>query len=66
MNLYQKFGVCEYWIVNPKIKTISVYKLNDNGLYEQFGVYKNNEIFSSAMFEDLNVKLMDVFEWHEI
>ena len=24
MNLYQKFGVNEYWIVNPKIKTISI------------------------------------------
>jgi Uncharacterized protein conserved in cyanobacteria len=62
MNLYQKFKVKEYWIVNPKIKTISIYKINDDGLYEQFGVYKNKEKFKSAIFEELNIDLGEIFE----
>jgi Uma2 family endonuclease len=63
MNLYQKFGVNEYWIVNPKIKTISIYKLNESGFYEQFGVYKNEEILESATFNELKLSLKDIFEF---
>lgn len=42
MNLYQRFGVKEYWIVNTKLKSIQIYALNDDELYEQVGVNKNN------------------------
>ncbi|NMM63017.1 Uma2 family endonuclease [Clostridium sp. P21] len=62
MNLYQRFGVKEYWIVNPKIKTTSLYSLNKKGLYEQFGVYKNEEEFESATFNGLKINLKDIFE----
>jgi len=62
MNLYQHFGVNEYWIVNPKIKTVSIYKSNDKGFYEQFGVYKNGEEFESATFKELKINLKEVFE----
>lgn len=62
MNLYQRFGVNEYWIVNPKIKTVSIYKLNEKCFYEQFGVYKNEEEFESAMFKDLKINLKDTFD----
>jgi len=62
MNLYQHFGVNEYWIVNPKIKTVSIYKINDMGLYEQFGVYKNGEEFESATFKELKINLKEIFE----
>lgn len=61
MNLYQKFGVKEYWIVNPKLYSIQIYSLNEDGLYEQVGVYKNNELAFSSIFEDLSVSLKDIF-----
>ncbi|EQB88402.1 hypothetical protein M918_04470 [Clostridium sp. BL8] len=63
MNLYQNFGVKEYWIVNPKIRTISIYKLNENGLYEQFAVYKNEEVLEAATFAELKLGLKDIFEF---
>jgi Uma2 family endonuclease len=44
MNLYQRFGVKEYWIVNPNLYSIQIYALNNEELYEQVGVYKNNDI----------------------
>jgi Uma2 family endonuclease len=61
MNLYQRFGVKEYWIVNPKLNSIQIYGLNEDGSYEQVGVYKNNEVASSGIFSDLNVNLDDIF-----
>lgn len=63
MNLYQRFGVEEYWIVNPKIRTVSIYKLNEKCFYEQFGVYKNEEEFESAVFNELKINLKDIFEF---
>ena len=33
LNLYDKFKVKEYWIVNPMKKNILVYTLNDNGIW---------------------------------
>ncbi|MBZ9636603.1 Uma2 family endonuclease [Clostridium sp. FP1] len=62
MNLYQHFGVNEYWIVNPKIKTVSIYKINEKCFYEQFGVYKNGEEFESATFKELKINLREIFE----
>ena len=61
MNLYQRFGVKEYWIVNPKLFSIQIYALNDEALYEQVGVYKNNEVAFSSVFSDLSVNLDDIF-----
>ncbi len=61
MNLYQRFGVKEYWIVNPKLFSIQIYALNDEELYEQVGVYKNNDVAVSSVFSDLSVNLDDIF-----
>jgi len=61
MNLYQRFGVKEYWIVNPKLYSIQIYALNNEELYEQVGVYKNNDVALSSVFPDLSVNLDDIF-----
>lgn len=61
MNLYQRFGVKEYWIVNPKLTSIQIYALNEQGLYEQVGVFKDSETAYSTIFKDLSVSLQDIF-----
>jgi Uma2 family endonuclease len=61
MNLYQRFGVKEYWIINPSFNSIQIYALNEEGLYEQVGIYKNDEVASSKVFGDLEVDLRDIF-----
>ncbi|MDU1351004.1 Uma2 family endonuclease [uncultured Clostridium sp.] len=33
-NTYMEFGVKEYWIVNPKLKTIEVYVLKEGEYYK--------------------------------
>lgn len=44
LNLYMKYGVKEYWIVNPMLDSITVYVLNEEGMYEQFDVKSEKEI----------------------
>lgn len=61
MNLYQRFGVKEYWIVNPGFNSIQIYALNEEGLYEQAGIYKNDELAASKVFSDLQIDLRDIF-----
>lgn len=60
-NLYMRYGVKEFWLVNPKFNTIEVNVLTSEGVYEQVGVYKGKELATSHMFADLTVNLTEVF-----
>ena len=81
-DLYEKHGVKEYWIVDPRIYEIQVYTLCD-GCYELSGVYTHYtaadietmtdddrnavvSVFTSPIFSDLTVSLADVFNDIEI
>lgn len=45
LNLYEKFGVKEYWIVHPVDQVMMVYRLNDEGRYERARTYdKTNKV----------------------
>lgn len=60
-NLYMRFGVKEYWIVNPKTRSIQVFYLDDAGLYDQAGIYKNSETLLSVLFQNLTVNVNEIF-----
>ena len=76
---YEKFGVKEYWIVDPMMETIEAYILNA-GKYELDYKYINydeddlkelNEEerttarfeISPSIFPELKIKLRDIFSW---
>ena len=40
LELYEKYGVREYWIVDPDGKYIEVYKLRDSGIFQRDGLYQ--------------------------
>ena len=64
-NLYESSGVKEYWVVFPKDRYISVYFLNDKGVYELVGNFENNKdtpIIKSTLFPDLELIMDDIFE----
>ena len=61
MNLYQRFGVKEYWIVNPKLKFVQIYSLNEDGMYEQAGAFKGEDVIESNIFGDLKIVLKEIF-----
>jgi Uncharacterized protein conserved in cyanobacteria len=56
-----KYGVSEYWIVNPMLNTVQLYCLNENGLYDQITVAKDSGMVTSQIIEDFKVELEDIF-----
>ena len=62
MNLYEKVGVKEYWIVYPDDKTLMVFKLGNNGRYGRPDVYSKEHKVEVGIFAgELVVDLGEVF-----
>lgn len=61
LNLYMKYGVKEYWIINPMINTVQTYSLNNDGLYDQIDVVKNSGTISSKIFNGFTVDIGELF-----
>ncbi|WP_420794147.1 Uma2 family endonuclease [Paenibacillus qinlingensis] len=59
-NLYQKYGVQEYWIVDPGNRTVHVYSLQD-GNYQVRQLYTEQDTIQSFIFKDLQVPLNKLF-----
>lgn len=62
LNLYMKYGVLEYWIVNPMNNSVTVYKLNEEELYEQSIVKSERGTLESVYFNNLTIDLEELFE----
>lgn len=62
LELYQSFGVKEYWIISPKNSTVQVFNFNEDGFYDEPEIYYENDTVVSNLFDDLNVKLKEIFE----
>ena len=61
-NLYMKYKVKEYWIVNPIKNAITVYSLNNDGFYEQADIKVDTGIVHSSILEDFQVSLDYIFK----
>ncbi len=62
LNIYMLSGVKEFWVVNPKDKTVIVYGFKDNEI-DLFISYKKEEMITSYWFNQLEVSLKDIFEY---
>lgn len=51
LNLYQKYKVKEYWIINPLQHYVQVFTLNDDGQYEILANEKSGTITSRIIPE---------------
>jgi Uma2 family endonuclease len=77
-NLYEKCGVAEYWVVDPKSCRIEVSILRDGkyvteGVYSKYPEYLLKKLraeewkdvineFSPSLFPDLKIDILDIFE----
>ena len=61
-NLYEKAGVREYWIVNPKTKITYIFILQPDGQYDMGTEYEGNQKAPVSIFEGLEIDLSEIFE----
>ncbi|MCL4484899.1 MAG: Uma2 family endonuclease [Nitrospirae bacterium] len=59
-SLYERFGVPEYWIVDPATNTIQVFRLVD-GHYPAPIEYGKSDRLESPLFPGLSIPLSEVF-----
>jgi Uma2 family endonuclease len=62
LNIYMKYGVKEYWIVNPILNSVMLYTLNEDNMYEQSLVKTEIGIIKSKIFEKFEVDIEDLFK----
>ena len=59
-SIYMEFGINEYWMVNPELKTVEVYTL-EKGEYKQAAIYKSDDCAVSQTFKELKIHLDEIF-----
>lgn len=62
LNLYEKNGVREYWIVEPKDRIITVYILESTHKYG-FRVYDDESSIPVSIFDKLTISAKEVFDY---
>jgi len=62
-SIYEKVGVREYWIANPKTKSVIVHVLQDNGEYDDGTEYISGEKAPVHIFDGLLVDVEEVFKF---
>ncbi|HHT9124643.1 MAG TPA: Uma2 family endonuclease [Candidatus Brocadiia bacterium] len=59
-RLYEKFGVKEYWIIDPVVDTLEVYRPTKEG-YKKVAEYEKDDKFSSELLKGLTINLAEIF-----
>jgi Uma2 family endonuclease len=61
LRAYARFGVQEYWILDPDAQAIEVYRLTPEG-YELTKTFRQGETLTSALLPDFGVPVEAVFK----
>lgn len=59
-RIYEKFGIKEYNLVEQNGYIIQ-YKLDEDGIYKVNNTFKDNDTYSSCIFNDLKINLTDIY-----
>lgn len=62
LNLYMDYGVKEYWIVNPMLKTVQIYILTDEKQYYQADVKREIGYIESVVLKGFKINLEEIFD----
>jgi Uma2 family endonuclease len=62
LNLYEKYGVREYWIIHPADRVVTVFVIGADGKYGRPVTYGGEDKVRVGIFSDLEIDLKGVFE----
>lgn len=60
-DIYERSGVAEYWLADPKARLVEVYTLS-NGEYALLGQYTGDEMIQSKVLAGLQIKTSILFQ----
>ena len=60
MPVYARYGVAGVWLVDPLLRTLEVFTLQD-GHWLVWGLYQNNAEVSAPPFQDITLSLADLW-----
>lgn len=61
-NLYEKYGVKEYLLVDPWLKYVERFSLGEDGMYRKGDVFGSEELLALVSLEKTQIDLREVFE----
>lgn len=61
--LYQKYGVKEYWIIDPEKLLIYTYTLDKTGKYPEGVVFQKEQVVTPSVFPELNITVSSVLAY---
>lgn len=62
-KLYERYGVQEYWIVDPELETVKVYRMTDQGYVRAAESSREaNEAVTTPLLTGLQIPLAEIFE----
>ena len=60
-DLYEKYGVSEYWLAHPTDKTFMIYHLKQDKQYAKAEIYAGRDMIESTTVPGLKIALTDLF-----
>ena len=60
-SAYERAGVHEYWLVDPRTRSVEVYSLSEEGTYEMAGQYTSGETVTSTVLSNLTLPVDNLF-----
>jgi Uma2 family endonuclease len=60
LNMYERYGIKEYWIINPEAEYIMVYHLKDLK-FNKPEYFKIGDILESVVLKGFKMKLSDLW-----
>ena len=62
-HLYERFGVTEYWVIDPELDTITVYRLIEGRFTRTAELsLEHDDALTSPLFPGLELRLADIFD----